>query len=86
MMRNNRGFSLMEGLLVVALVALIGFAAWTWFQAQNEPEVGEMPAPQETVTVEDADDLEAAEEYLHEEANPDSQLDTTEIESTLEAS
>lgn len=82
---NQQGFSPVVILLLVALLALVGFAGWRIY-SQNEQSTqtgtssqqNSDPVPQ----VENAQDLEKAEGYLK-DSDIDKELDTNEIDSAI---
>ena len=85
---NNRGFSAIEGIAILVIVAIIGFVGWKVYSSQDQ---GSTDAPQITEQQSDAEqapdvnsseDLEQAEDYLNEQ-NIDEQLDTSEIDEAL---
>lgn len=83
-MRNRaRGFSLIEVLLVIVLLALVGLAVWTWYDNREATEPADVTPQESAPTVERTQDLETAEQYLSDEADPDAELDTSELEATL---
>lgn len=41
MLKNKKGFTLVEVVLVIVALAAIGFAGWTWYQANQAEEVTE---------------------------------------------
>lgn len=83
MWNNHRGFSLVEVLLVIVLLALVGLAVWTWYDNREVAEPADITPQESAPSVERLEDLETAEEYLSDEADPDAELDTSELEATL---
>lgn len=83
MWSNSRGFSLVEVLLVIVLLALVGLAVWTWYDNREATEPADITPQESAPSVERSEDLETAEEYLSDEADPDAELDTSELEATL---
>jgi len=88
MNNNQRGFGIVEGLLIIVVVGLIGLAGWVFVQRQddknNSPgQLTEQAQPQDQPPqVNNSEDLEKAENYLNDK-DIDSQLNTTEIDQTL---
>jgi hypothetical protein len=87
MFKEQRGFSVVEGLLVVVTIALIGTAVW-YVVSQNE-EVNETTTPTQTeqaITeapdIETTDDLDQAQKTL--EQTDIESLDTSELDAELE--
>lgn len=83
---SQSGFSLIEGILIIALVALVGFLGWIFYQNTQQPapqtdtktsqENSSVPA------VNNSSDLKAAEEHTQ-GTDIDKQLDTSEIDAAL---
>lgn len=80
--RNNTGFSAVEAVLVLAVVGLLAFGAWTFYQTRQQ-DVAEQQQPSQPPEVNDSGDLEEAEDYLR-DSDVEGELDTTAIDETLE--
>lgn len=85
---RSRGFSLVEVVLVVAVVGLLAFGAWTLYQTEQQQDV--VKQPQQTQSsqppeINDSGDLEKAEDYLQ-ESDVQEELDTTVIDETFSES
>lgn len=82
MRSQNQGFSAVEVVLALVLVALIGAAVWVFATAEN----GDGPdADTEEAAIESSEDLEAAEQELL-DTDFDSELDTSEFDDVLSQS
>ncbi len=77
---RNNGFTVIEVLLTVFLVALIGFAVWAFWTTEQEPV--EEPTS-EPVTIENAEDLDRAEDELMAE-DLDGELDSSDLDEVLD--
>lgn len=85
---RSKGFSLVEVVLVVAVVGLLAFGAWTLYQTEQQQDV--VKQPQQTQSsqppeINDSGDLEEAEDYLQ-ESDVQEELDTTVIDETFSES
>lgn len=86
--RNTDGFSVVEIVLVVAVIGLLGFGVWTLYQTEQSqqetatPQASQVAQPPE---VNSADDLGKAEKYL-EESDLEQDLDTSEFDDVLTSS
>lgn len=78
---NTRGFSPVAVVLLIAVIALIGYAGWTVYNAQADKD-----APAATTTqneaIQNAEDLDAANDELNAQ-DIDAELDTSEIDDAL---
>lgn len=88
MARNQRGFGALEAVLVVLLIGLIGVIGWYVYRANHDTLTSEdfsdsAVKKSDIPVVNSTDDLESSEEFLNKQ-NLDEQLDTSEIDSTLE--
>lgn len=84
-MKNNRGFSVIEVLLVLVIIGLLAFAGWTVYKNNDSEENSnaQTGTTQQTApVVESTEDLTEAEEFL-ETADVDAELDTSEIDEAL---
>lgn len=81
--KNTNGFSLVEVVLVIAVVGLLAFGAWTLYQTEQQ-DVAEQQQPQSSQPPEinDSSDLAEVENYLQ-ESNVEEELDTTVIDETF---
>lgn len=83
---KNKGFAVVEILIVVAVIALIGFLGWTFY---NKQLVGDTPSTVNTSAegvmpeVSNDADLQSAENAL-EGIDIDSAVDTSDIDASLE--
>lgn len=85
MRSKQNGFTPVEVVLVVVVVALLAFAGYRLWQAQQDgqPSTGTTTTEEGAPEVNSADDLDEAEEFLN-ESDIDSELDTSDIDETLE--
>lgn len=85
-MRNNKGFSPLEIIIVVAVVAIIavlGWLFWTNLQANDSEQALTSIEQSQPPAVTDSKGLSESESYLN-ELDVDSALDTSEIDQTLQ--
>lgn len=78
---NSRGFSPIAVILLVAVIALVGYAGWTVYNAQPDDDAPAATTSQNDA-IENAEDLDAANEELNAQ-DIDTQLDTSEIDDAL---
>lgn len=86
-MSSNKqfGFSLVEVLIVVALVGLVGVVGWKVYdngESTNNTTPAASQSKDTVPAVNNASDLKASEDYLNSQ-DIDKQLDTSEIDSAL---
>jgi len=84
---SQRGFALIEIILVVAILAVIGFVGWSFYnslqnQQANDTSTTEQTSATQPPEVETSDDLKKASEFIT-KTDIDKQLDTSEIDSAL---
>lgn len=83
------GFTAVETILIVATVTVIAFVGWRLYEVygpqQQHQATTETPVAEtdETPAIRNSDDLQGAEDYLH-ETDIDGELDTNEIDATFE--
>jgi len=82
-MHNNRsGFSAIEVVLVITVIALLAFAVWRFMDASDLDQSGTEPTQTEEQAIEDESDLEDAENFL-EDLDIDEELDESELQAAL---
>ncbi|CAN5663182.1 hypothetical protein BH23PAT1_BH23PAT1_2750 [soil metagenome] len=82
---NQEGFSAVAGLLVIVVLALIGFAGWRVLgnqEANNTEQTTSSEQQNDAPEVNDEQDLEEAENYLDDQ-DIDGELDTSDIDQSL---
>lgn len=79
MSSRENGFTVIEVVVVLVVVALLAFVAWTFIDSRTEDSNGE---PRSEQVIENEEDLANAEDELL-ETDLDSELDTSEIEEIL---
>ena len=82
---KQSGFSVVEVIIVVAVLALIGFLGWRLMTGQSEStktSSNDNTQQTEAPAVKSKDDLKDAEEYLSNK-DIDNTLDTSEIDAAL---
>jgi len=79
----QRGFGVIEVILIIAIFAVIAFIGWRVYTSQTSAPENQAVVSNETPKVETASDLQKAEQYLS-ESDIDKELDTSEIDSVLE--
>jgi prepilin-type N-terminal cleavage/methylation domain-containing protein len=87
MSSNNKGFSVVEILIVVAVVGLIGFVGWKVYdnrQSDNSKQQAstEQQDADAVPAVNGTSDLKESEDYLNSQ-DIDKELDTTELDEAL---
>lgn len=78
---NQSGFSVIEILIVIAVLVVIGFVGWRFISTKQQADNGTSQS-QQAPEVNNSDDLKEAEEFV-EGTDVDGQLDTSEIDSAL---
>lgn len=85
---RNKGFSLVEALLIVAVIGIIAFVGWRVWDASQSADTGsdvqtsEQTTAENAPAVESSEDLGEAEEFLN-NTNVDEELDTSELDGVL---
>lgn len=85
-MRNNKGFSPLEIIIVVAVIAIIGVLGWFFwnnFVANNSDQALTSIEQNQPPAVDGSKGLSDSETYLN-ELDVDSAFDTSEIDQTLQ--
>ena len=82
MTSNNKqhGFSAVEVILVIVVIALLAFVAWSFFDARSEDNDTAQQASEQQI--ENSEDLADAEDLLL-ETDIDGELDTEELDESL---
>jgi predicted negative regulator of RcsB-dependent stress response len=85
---NQKGFSAVEALLLVLVIALLVFVGWRYWYSQQvdqqpEPAAIEQQDQNEPPEINSQEDLQQSEDFLLEQ-DIDGELDTSEIDSALE--
>lgn len=83
MKSRQDGFTLIEGLIVVAVVALLAFAGWRLYEARVSEQTD--VATEEYPAVESQEDLSEVESFLM-ETDIDEELDTSELDQVISES
>lgn len=88
MKNNQKGFGAVEVLLVIVLLAIIGFLGWRFYTNQDKDSNTQEPTSQTTETdqvpeVNSSSDLDEAEDYLK-SSDIDKELDTSEIDGVIQ--
>ena len=78
---RENGFTVIEVIVVLVVVALLAFVAWTFIDSRSE-DLGSDSEPRSEEVIENQEDLANAEGELL-EADFDNELDTSEIEEAL---
>lgn len=83
MKSRQDGFTLIEGLIIVAVVALLAFAGWRLYEARVDEQAD--VATEEYPAVESQEDLGEAENFLM-DTDIDDELDTSELDKAISES
>lgn len=85
---GQKGFSAVEGVIILVVVGLIGLVGWYVYTTQSKQQDSQTSAPATSQSedkvpeVNSSGDLQAAEEFVN-ETDVDKALDTSEIDSAL---
>ncbi|MDQ3065156.1 MAG: hypothetical protein M3Q36_02700 [bacterium] len=79
--KHEDGFSLVEGVLILAVLTLFGFIGWRVYQSNKSVESDSTTSQQ---TIEKAEDLDKTVDELDAQ-DIDKQLDTSELDAALES-
>jgi hypothetical protein len=79
---KQAGFSVVEAVLILAVVGLLGFIGWRVYD-QNKSSDSSPQTETSDTPIERAEDLDAEVDELNNQ-NIDEQMDTSEIDSTIE--
>jgi len=91
-LHDQRGFSVIEAVLIVVIIAIVGFVGWyVWSMNKDSSETKTNSSTSQTSSessenppaVDNSDDLKEAEDFVN-NTDVDKSLDTTELDSAVE--